>query len=185
MNGKFRRSNFCMRVALMLWLLSFPLLCVGQQANEKAVGKTIEQFYSLLSFSDTLSTKLDSLESLFTSDGRLVANFGKKPLVFTVEEYVAGLRNSIRSGQLYSSTERELARQVDVFGKIAHVLSTYELTMVGKDGTIVRRGLNSIQLLKQDNKWLIYSLIWDREGNDLTLPSKYVSPNRTSSGKNE
>lgn len=110
----------------------------------------------MLSFSDSSSARIDSLPSVFTSDGRLIANFGRKPIVYTVSEYIEGLHRSLRSGQLHSSNERELLRKVDVFGKIAHVLSTYELTMAGRDGTIVRRGLNSIQLLKQDGKWLIW-----------------------------
>jgi hypothetical protein len=130
--------------------------CWSQQDEEKEVGKTIERLFGMLSFSDSSSARIDSLPSVFTSDGRLIANFGRKPIVYTVSEYIEGLHRSLRSGQLHSSNERELLRKVDVFGKIAHVLSTYELTMAGRDGTIVRRGLNSIQLLKQDGKWLIW-----------------------------
>ena len=42
--------------------------------------------------------------------------------------------------------EREVNREVRVFGNIAHVWSTYE-TRFEKDGKIERRGINSIQLI--------------------------------------
>ncbi|HZH97199.1 MAG TPA: nuclear transport factor 2 family protein [Flavisolibacter sp.] len=163
-----------MRFALSLVFSLFCINCWSQQDEQKEVGKTIERFLYVLSFPDSSSMQIDSLPALFTSDGKLVANSGKKPFIYTVPQYVESIRSSVRSGQLYSSRERELARKVDVFGNIAHVLSTYELTMVGKEGAIVRRGLNSIQLLKQDGKWLICSLIWDRERNELKLPAKYL-----------
>lgn len=157
---------------ILISLVYFP--CWSQQ-EEKEVGKTIDNFLRYLSFSDSSSFQVDSLTFVFVSEGKLTANFGKRTLYFTVPQYIESMKSSVRSGQLYSSKERELARKVDIFGKIAHVLSTYELTMVGKDGQIVRRGINSIQLLKQDDKWLILSLIWDRESDVLKIPSKYLS----------
>lgn len=165
--------GFNMRFALLI-LFSLPYFTCWGQDEQKEVGETIDRFLNVLSFSNSSSLKIDSLPVLFTTDGRLIANFGKKPMSFTATQYVENIRSSIRSGQLHSFRERELARKVDVFGKIAHVLSTYELTMTGKDGTIVRRGLNSIQLMKQDGRWLICSLIWDRESNELKLPSQYL-----------
>jgi len=147
----------------------------GQQEEEREIGKTIDRFLSFLSFSDSSKMQVDSLSTVFSKDAKLVANFGRQPFIFNVQQFMDNFRNSVRSGQVNSSIEKELLRKVDVFGKIAHVLSTYELTSNGKDGKIVRRGLNSIQLLKQDGKWFIWSVVWDRENNDLKLPSKYLS----------
>lgn len=163
-----------MKISLFVVFSLCCFVCHSQQDEQKEVEMAIERFLDVLSFPDSTSLRIDSLPTLFTNDGKLIANFGKKPFIYTPAQYVESIRSSIRSGQIYSSKERELARNVDVFGKIAHVLSTYELTMTGKDGTIVRRGLNSIQLLKLDGKWLICSLIWDRENNELKLPAKYL-----------
>jgi hypothetical protein len=175
-NTQYQISN--MKFTLVL---SFSFLCFlswGQQDEQKEVGKTIEKFLDVLSFTDSSFIRIDSLPSLFTNDGRLIANFGKNPLVFTAAQYVESIRSSIRSGQLHSLRERELLRKVDVFGKIAHVLSTYELSMMNKEGKIVRKGLNSIQLVKQGGQWLICSLIWDRETSDLKLPAEYLPRDR-------
>lgn len=166
-----------MRPTLLSLLLVISFNCWSQQEDQKAIGRTIDQFFSYLSFSDSASMQLDSLQNVFTNEGKLVSLAGKKPQSFTVQQYIAGILQSLRSGELYSIQEKELVRKTDVFGKIAHVLSTYELTMKGKNGTVVRRGLNSIQLIKQDGKWLALSLIWDRETETLKLPAQYLSNN--------
>lgn len=147
----------------------------SQQDEQQLVERTVDRFLKFLSFSDTSSLQIDSLTKVFATGGTLTANFGKKPLVFTVAQYIENIRSTVRSGQTFSSRETELARKVDVFGKIAHVLSTYDLTITGKDGKLERRGINSIQLIKQEGTWLILSLIWDRESDTLKLPSKYLS----------
>jgi ketosteroid isomerase-like protein len=162
-----------MRKLFILLFCSLSLTCWSQEDEKVQIGKTIEDFLKFLSFSDTTALNIDSLSTVFTSDGRLTANFGKKPISFTVTQFVENIRNAIRGGQT-SSIEKELARKIDVFGKIAHVFSTYELTMTGKDGKIVRRGINSIQLLKQEERWLIYSIVWDRENDVLKIPAQYL-----------
>ena len=164
-----------MRLPIIFAIFFCGHLAYSQPNEQQEVGKTIDKFLKCLSFSDTSSVRIDSLNMVFAPEGKLTANFGKKSFSYTVPQYIENIRSSIRSGQLFSSNERELARKVDVFGKIAHVLSTYELTMVGKEGKVIRRGINSIQLIQQDGKWLILSLVWDRESETLKLPPKYLS----------
>lgn len=58
--------------------------------------------------------------------------------------------------------ESEINREVRVFGNIAHVWSTYETRLI-KNGPVARRGINSIQLFFENEKWSIVSLIFERE----------------------
>lgn len=162
-----------MRTLIIILFSLKSICCLGQENDEKQIGTTIDNLLKYLSFRDTTSTQLDSINSIFTTDAKLVANFNQTPRSFTVPEFVENIRNSIKSGQT-SSEEKDLARKIDVFGNVAHVFSTYEFTMVGKQGKVARRGINSIQLLKQDGRWLIYSLIWDRERDGLRIPPKYL-----------
>jgi uncharacterized protein (DUF2237 family) len=57
-----------------------------------------------------------------------------------------------------------------VFGDLAAVFSTYERS-VGQD---VRRGINSIQLVKDGERWWVISLSWSDEIEHGTLPSRYL-----------
>jgi len=58
--------------------------------------------------------------------------------------------------------ESEINREVRIFGNIAHVWSTYETRLV-RNGSLARRGINSIQLFFDKGKWSIVSLIFERE----------------------
>lgn len=61
--------------------------------------------------------------------------------------------------------ENEINREVKIFGNIANVWSTYE-TRLEKEGEVVRRGINSLQLFYANNKWEIISLVFDKETDE-------------------
>ncbi len=59
--------------------------------------------------------------------------------------------------------EVETAREIKIFGNMAHVWSTYRADD--------RRWINSIQLYRdEDGRWLIVSMIWDNARPGLELP---------------
>lgn len=60
--------------------------------------------------------------------------------------------------------EVEIARRIDVLGNMAHVWSLYEARTAPDDATPERRGINSIQLFRDETgAWKIVSMIWDNE----------------------
>lgn len=65
--------------------------------------------------------------------------------------------------------EKEINREVRIFGNIAHVWSTYE-TKLEKNGKVVRRGINSIQLVLEDNRWYIISWTFSGESELNKIP---------------
>jgi hypothetical protein len=164
-----------MKPTLVLFILLSFEITHAQSGEEQRVSNVVHELYRFLTFSDTSQIKHDSIETVFTSDGKLLAAFGEKPMVWTVREFITNSKKGIQSFETIGASETELASRIDIFGNIAHVLSTYELKIVKKGSEIVRRGLNSIQLIRMNNKWLIYSLIWDRENATLKLPEKYLS----------
>jgi len=80
----------------------------------------------------------------------------------------------IASGELPSFWEGELWRETRLFGDMAHVLSAYE-TRRTREGALLNRGVNSIQLFQRDGRWWISAMIWRREGRDVRIP---LEPNR-------
>lgn len=68
--------------------------------------------------------------------------------------------------------EYEIKREMQKFGNIAHVWSTYETT-IQKEGPVVERGINSIQLYHDGNRWWILSWMFDSERPDNQIPIKY------------
>jgi hypothetical protein len=143
------------------------------QKQQGEISKTIENLYQYLSFKDTSSLMIDSLISIFTPEGKLLANFGKQPISWTVTQYISSIKKNISEQGITSWKESELFHKTDFFGKIAQTFSAYEISFVIKNQTIIRRGVNSIQLIEQNGKWIIVSLIWDRERDDLKIPAKF------------
>ncbi|WP_395645908.1 hypothetical protein [Terricaulis sp.] len=68
--------------------------------------------------------------------------------------------------------EIEKARRLDVFGNMAHAWSVYEAFTAETDTTPERRGINSIQLMRDEHgHWRIISMIWDNERPGLQIQS--------------
>ncbi len=58
--------------------------------------------------------------------------------------------------------EKETERKSDVFGNVAHVLSSYASYRV-EGGEPFQRGSNSIQLVWDGARWWIVSVAWNTE----------------------
>jgi hypothetical protein len=81
--------------------------------------------------------------------------------IMSLDEYREDTAAFFAANDFY---EIETARRVDVFGAIAHVWSVYEARRSLGDAVPERRGINSIQLFRDETgRWRIVSMIWDNE----------------------
>ena len=70
--------------------------------------------------------------------------------------------------------EKEIARRTEEFGHLAHVWSTYESRHEADDPEPFMRGINSIQLFHDGNRWWIVSIYWQHEGPEHPIPERYL-----------
>lgn len=59
--------------------------------------------------------------------------------------------------------EKEVMRRTEIFGRIAHVFSTYVSAHADKPDVPIARGTNSIQLVFHRRRWWLLSVLWDEE----------------------
>ena len=81
-----------------------------------------------------------------------------------------------RSGPFLVSNgffETEIGRRVERFGNMAHVFSTYESRNT-KNGKVFMRGINSIQLAYEKDRWWLVSILWNSETPKMPIPEKYL-----------
>ncbi|MBE0644621.1 MAG: hypothetical protein IH600_11125 [Bacteroidetes bacterium] len=115
-------------------------------------------------------------QALFIPDARLEAVIwrGEGDLslrVFSVEEYTRRAGEYFKTNGFY---EKEIARKVDTFGSIAQVFSTYE-GFASVDAPVpLKRGINSMQLFNDGNRWWIVSILWEDERQGVSIPSEYL-----------
>lgn len=91
--------------------------------------------------------------------------------VFDLDGYVESRTPFFIANDFY---EVEIARRVQRFGNIAHVWSTYESRRT-PDGKPFTRGINSVQLFYDGDRWWIVSIFWDNEREGNVLPAEYVT----------
>ena len=64
---------------------------------------------------------------------------------------------------------------VNEFGNIAQVFTAYEYK-AGLTPPENKRGINSIELVKEKSRWYIMSISWDEERVGRTIPVAYIKP---------
>ncbi len=99
-------------------------------------------------------------------DGRV------RPRVMSHQEFVEATDPGFVKEGFY---EREVHRTTWRFGSIAHVLSTYE-SRRAPDGPVTGRGVNSVELHHDGQRWWISSAQWDEERPGNPLPKDLLPP---------
>ncbi len=120
----------------------------------------------------------DRMRLLFISGARLIPtatvpgrnDVDLAPLMLDVEGYIDRVEPIFAKSGFY---EKEIARRVEQFGQIAHVWSTYESRHDPNDPAPFMRGINSIQLFNDGNRWWILSIYWQHESPQQPIPEKY------------
>lgn len=114
----------------------------------------------------------DRFRSLFWPGAVLLPNFpeeGDGPAPMTVEEFVETSREYTREQGFF---ETELARTVQRYGPVANVFSTYESRNEREEEPFVR-GINSIQLVHDGERWWVAHVAWTDEREAGPIPERY------------
>jgi hypothetical protein len=98
-------------------------------------------------------------------DGRAVAH------ITSLEAFIEKASRQVSRDGFY---EQEIFRRSEAFGNIVHVFSTYEARHRLDDPVPFRRGINSIQLLKDGARYWVVSIYWDIERGGTPIPSEYL-----------
>jgi hypothetical protein len=131
----------------------------------------ISALYEVISGEPGAPRDWERFKYLFAKDAFLIPTNKSTAGVFgyrkmTPEDYINFFSTRIKTGFF----ERELKHEMVSFGTIVHVFSTYE-TKETKNGPITNRGINSIQLFNDQNRYYIMNVFWCAESLGFTLPA--------------
>jgi hypothetical protein len=166
-----------MRV-LLLCLIAGSLLAAdtpkAKPEDVQSMDSIVAALYDVISGPAGQKRDWDRMHSLFIPEGRLIAlrttPEGTQTRVMTVDDYVA------RSGKILETNgffESEVSRKTEEFGGIAHIFSTYESRHAVREKPFAR-GINSIQLMKDKDRWYVVQILWDSERPDQPIPPRYL-----------
>ncbi|UCD76017.1 MAG: hypothetical protein JSV91_03660 [Phycisphaerales bacterium] len=145
-------------------------------ADVASIEAIVTAYYDVISGDAGQTRNWDRFRSLFAKDARFITvkSMGAKasPVSLAPEQYVELNRKYFERGGYH---EREIHQRVDSYGKVAHVFSTYESRRKGDAPDPYSRGINSIQLISNGQRWWIASIMWDYErGDENPIPEDYL-----------
>jgi hypothetical protein len=145
-------------------------------ADVASMDTIVAALYDVISGPAGKRRDWDRMRSLFVPGARLIPT-GPRPgggvgsRVLTVDEYITRAAAFFDKEGFY---ERESARRTETFGSIAHLFSTYESRHKPDDPQPFQRGINSIQLMNDGQRWWVVTIFWQGEDREHPLPQKYL-----------
>lgn len=144
----------------------------GDPNDVTEIDQLVKSLYDVIS-GPAGERNWERFRSLFTPSAYMGASVatpgGPKFVTFTPEEYVR------KNGPLFMQNEfreKEIGRKINQFGNIAQVFTSYEFDL--NKGQHKQRGINSIQLVREQGRWWIASIIWQDESKELSIPAEYL-----------
>lgn len=118
----------------------------------------------------------EKFRSLFNPQAKMAAmaslpNGSGYYATMTPEDYIKN------NGAFFEKTgffEESLGQKVYQYGNLATVLSPYQFRL-SRDGKIEKRGVNYIQLAKENGRWWITNLSWQEETPENPIPAELLN----------
>lgn len=129
--------------------------------NMMSVADVVAKMYASMGFERGGRPDWQAQREVFAPHARLVRVGDGVVYEFDPESFRKDLEAMIDSGTLTSLFEREVEHDANVYGDIAHVLTTYEIRTSAR-GDLLSRAVKSIQLFRRDGRWWISAMIWQR-----------------------
>ena len=137
--------------------------------TEDELAALTAAFFAAVSFAPGERPAYDAIRDLFIEQALLIKNVGAAEIA-TVDEFIAPRRALFDSGALTEFDERELDHTTQVFGNVAHRMSTYAKRGVQAGAGFQARGMISTQFVLTPAGWRMSAMAWDDERPGLTLP---------------
>ena len=168
-------------LTLVLALASSPLAAQaappGPRASDvKSLDAIIAALYQVISGPAGQQRDWARMRNLFIPGARLIPAVYRPDSVPTlrqlsVEDYITRAGPMLEKDGFF---ETEIARQVDQYGGVVQAFSTYESRHKAEDKTPFVRGINSIQLFNDGQRWWVVTNLWEGERPNNPIPEKYL-----------
>ena len=137
---------------------------------------TVAALYEVISGPAGQDRDPDAMRNLFHESARMVSVGGLRDgktryNVITVEQYIERSFPFLEKNGFF---EQEVKNVTEIFGNVAHVFTTYESRRKKDDEKPFARGINSVQLMFDGERWWIMSIVWQNEVPGITIPKKYL-----------
>ncbi len=166
-------KKFCLLLFLILTSF-FSTIAQNYTQDTQTIESTMEAVLDVIS--GPAGKKIDVVRwrNLFRGDVKFSIRSKNKEgqLVVresSVEDYAKNIMPRIEAQDFFETVGN---LTIDKYGDIAQVFMVYE-TRKTADGTPFDKGINSFQLLFDQNRWWVTSLMWQAESSGVPIPMQY------------
>ena len=170
------------KLTTSLFILFLTLNLNAQENTDKykhhveTLDSTLETLYAVISGERGEERDWALFNYLFKPEAKLIptgknqqGEYGAQ--FMTPSDYIKTAGNYLLENGFH---EVEVYRTVDTFGNITQVFSTYESFHNKSDEKPFMRGINSIQLLNDGERWWVINIYWTQESPENPIPSVYL-----------
>lgn len=148
-------------------------------ASVESLDAIISSLYAVISGEKGQERDWDHFRFLFHADAKLIPA-GKTPESKYQARFLKPQDYIKTSGAWLVENgffEVEIKREIQTFGSISHVFSTYQAYRSAGETEPFMRGINSIQLLNDGERWWILNVYWTQETPENPIPEAYLPRN--------
>lgn len=167
----------CTLFILLLIICQNPAFSQSDYAEDvSSIDHIITALYDVISGEKGVKRDWDRFNNLFLPEARLIPtntdSLGNANIdILTPIAYVERAGDYLEANGFH---EVEIHRVQEHFGSLVHLWSTYESYHSKSDEVPFARGINSIQLLNDGNRWWVLQIYWLGENDKLPIPDKYL-----------
>ena len=166
-------------LVVIVLIFSLPLVAIGQtdySDDVQSEDAVLSALYQVISGDAGVQRDWDRFRYLFVDEARLipiVKNEEDKAIlrILTPEEYINSSGEYLVKNGFH---EVETHRIIEEYGALAHVWSSYESYRKQSDSEPFMRGVNSIQMLYDGDRWWIVQIYWQGETDEYPMLEKYL-----------
>ena len=151
----------------------------GSDSDTLTIDAVVAALYESLTFPEGKTPDLERFASLFTP-GASFTRINKEGTVdlMNTETFLRSFRERLDKGLIKSFHESEIARTSQIFGPMAHIFSTYRKGINVADPLKMGRGINSLQLFHEADRWRVCAILWLDERPDSPIPPEFLPSGR-------
>jgi hypothetical protein len=140
-----------------------------------SIDNVITALYACISGEKGEPRDWDRFRNLMLPDSRLIPtsegeNGTNSYATMSPEEFIANASDSFVENGFY---EYEIHREEQHYGRIVHLMSTYASKRSEFDAEPFNKGINSIQLFNDGERWWVVTIYWAHESEDNPIPERY------------
>lgn len=149
-----------------------PETAADTAADIAEVEGLVAAFLGAFASGPGTGARMAALRALFVPGAVIVRTCGSEPQAYDVDAFIAPREALLSGGRLVGFREWEVSGRTEVFGDLAHHLSTYAKSGTQDGQAFTGRGVKSVQCVRTSEGWRISAVVWDdeREGWTMTDP---------------